>query len=124
MSGLGRAGARGGRRAERHSPAQSAHPPRTLSPSPTSRPLLSLTRNSARIRLCLCIFLVLVYARGLAWEFSAEVATILLVEVSLVALTLSNRNGVLPIWKAAIACALFPGSLVVVWLLENVAGWQ
>jgi hypothetical protein len=123
VSGLGRAGARGGRRAERHSPAQSAHRLRTLSPSPTSRPLHSLARNSAR-RLCLCIFLVLVYARGLAWEFSAEVATILLVEVALVALTLSNRNGVLPIWKASVACALFPGSLVVVWLLENVAGWQ
>lgn len=123
MSGLGRAGARGGRRAERHSPAQSAHPPRTL-PTLSPRPTLLPARDAARIRLCLCIFLVLVYARGLAWEFSAEVATILLVEVSLVALTLSNRNGVLPIWKAAIACALFPGSLVVVWLLENVAGWQ
>ncbi len=94
--------------------------PPTLSPRPTLLP----ARDAARIRLCLCIFLVLVYARGLAWEFSAEVATILLVEVALVALTLSNRNGVLPIWKAAIACALFPGSLVVVWLLENVAGWQ
>ena len=115
---------RGGRRAERAirllKPLTRRAP---LSLPLASRPLLLPARDAAR-RLCLCIFLVLVYARGLAWEFSAEVATILLGEVSLVALTLSNRNGVLPIWKAAIACALFPGSLVVVWLLENVAGWQ
>ena len=45
--------------------------------------------------LCLCIFLVLVYARGLAWEFSAETAAILLVEVALVALTLSLTSDVL-----------------------------
>ena len=74
--------------------------------------------------MALCVFLVLVYARNLAWNFSAEVLTILAVEVVIAALTLSNRNNVLPIWKAACAALLFPLSLVLVWLLENVAGLQ
>ena len=105
-------------RARARDPASAADASLTLSlvaPSPPA------ARAPPR-RLCLSIFLVLVYARGLAWEFSAEVATILLVELALVALTLSNRNGVLPIWKAAIAAALFPGSLLFVWVLENVFG--
>ena len=67
---------------------------------------------------------MLVYARNLAWTFSAEVITILVAELLVVALTLSNVNDVLPIWKAAVACSFFPLSLLLVWLLENVGGWD
>jgi hypothetical protein len=68
------------------------------------------------------VFLMLVYGRSLAWAFSAEVLTILAVEIAVVALTLTNANNVLPIWKAAVAGLLFPLSLVLVYVLENVFG--
>jgi len=68
------------------------------------------------------VFLMLVYGRSLAWVFSAEVLTILAVEIAVVVLTLTNSNNVLPIWKASIAGLLFPLSLVLVYVLENVFG--
>jgi Ca2+/Na+ antiporter len=72
--------------------------------------------------LCLSVFLVLVYARKLAWEFSAEVLTILTVEIVVFAVTYSSKNSVLPLWKAAIPLLCFPLSLVMVWVLENELG--
>jgi Ca2+/Na+ antiporter len=72
--------------------------------------------------LCLSVFLVLVYARKLAWEFSAEVLTILTVEIVVFAVTYTSKNSVLPLWKAAIPLMCFPLSLVMVWVLENKLG--
>jgi hypothetical protein len=73
---------------------------------------------------CLSIFLIIVYVKGLAWQFSAEVMTILAVEAAVVVLTLTSNKDVLPLWKAAIALSLYPLSLVLVYVLENVAGWD
>jgi Ca2+/Na+ antiporter len=71
---------------------------------------------------CLAIFLILVYVKGLAWQFSAEVLAILAVEVAIVGLTLTSRKDVLPLWKAAVVLSLYPASLLFVYILENVAG--
>jgi hypothetical protein len=73
---------------------------------------------------CLSIFLILVYVKGLAWQFSAEVMSILLVELCIVVLTLTSAKDVLPLWKAAVALSLYPLSLVFVYVLENGAGWD
>jgi Ca2+/Na+ antiporter len=72
----------------------------------------------------LSIFLVLVFARGLVWEFTAEIATIIFVQVAIGALVLTDRNAVTPLWKGIAAGCLYPLSLVLVWVLENVAGWD
>ncbi len=73
---------------------------------------------------CLSIFLILVYVKGLAWQFSAEVMAILAVEVAIVAITLTNKKETLPLWKALAALALYPASLLLVYILENVVGWD
>ena len=71
---------------------------------------------------CLCIFLLIVYIRGLAWEYSAEVLSILLVELVVAGLVLTQRNNTMPVWKGILAGLLFPGALALVYVLENVAG--
>jgi len=71
---------------------------------------------------CLAIFLILVYVQDLAWEFSAEVLTILAVQAVIVILTLTSPKDVLPLWKAGVVLSLYPASLLLVYLLENVAG--
>ena len=65
---------------------------------------------------------MLVYARGLAWQFSAETISILLVEALALALMLTARDNVVSVGRASLIALLFPLALVVVWLLENVAG--
>ena len=73
---------------------------------------------------CLSIFLILVVVKDLAWEFSAEVMAILAVEMAVMAITLTNKNGVLPMWKAMTALLLYPLSLLLVYVLENFFGWD
>ena len=62
------------------------------------------------------------YVKGLAWQFSAEVLSILAVQVAIAVITLTNKGDVLTLWKAALVLALYPGALLLVYLLENVAG--
>lgn len=70
------------------------------------------------------IFLLLVFVRGLAWEFTAEVLAILLVQFAVAALVFTDKNGVTPLWKGLLAGALFPLSLIFVYVMENVSGWD
>jgi calcium/proton exchanger cax len=72
----------------------------------------------------LAVFLLLVFARGLAWEFSAEVLAIILVQLAVAALVLTDKNGVTPLWKGLLAGCLFPLSLVFVYVFENVLHWD
>ena len=72
----------------------------------------------------LAIFLLLVFVRGLAWEFTAEVLAIILVQLAVAALIFTDVNHVTPLWKGLVAGALFPLSLVFVWVMENVLGWD
>lgn len=70
---------------------------------------------------CLGIFAALMYfkAGGLVWEFSAETLAILLVEliIGVIALKKTQR-----LFDALIVFSLYPLSIVLVYLLENVIG--
>jgi Ca2+/Na+ antiporter len=70
---------------------------------------------------CLGIFAALMYfkAGGLVWEFSAETLAILLVEliIGVIALKKTQR-----LFDAVIVFLLYPASIALVYLLENVAG--
>ncbi|RZC82084.1 hypothetical protein C5167_044654 [Papaver somniferum] len=71
--------------------------------------------------LCLSVFLALVYARGLSWDFSAEVLVILIVCV-VMGLFTSFRT-TFPLWTCSVAYVLYPFSLVLVYLLDYKFGW-
>ncbi|KAI5058481.1 hypothetical protein GOP47_0026651 [Adiantum capillus-veneris] len=79
----------------------------------------AVTMNST---MGLGIFLAVVYARQLEWDFSSEVLIIVLVVV-IMGLVGSFRK-VFPLWMAGIALLLYPLSLGLVAVLDYVAGWQ
>jgi len=66
----------------------------------------------------LMIFLLIVIAKGLKWEYTAETITILLIQIVMFFYTQRPKQKVL---DAFIILSLFPLSIVVVWTLENVA---
>jgi len=71
--------------------------------------------------LCLGLFFFLVYFRKLAWAFTAETISILFVTWA-VGIIASIRN-TFPVWASIPVLLLYPGSLVLVWVLEYVADW-
>jgi hypothetical protein len=104
-------------------------PPFPLSPQQHHAPLCAPLTNTSQPpppqnTFCLCIFLVLVFVRGLAWQFSAEVLAILLVEMLIALLIFTSKNQVQPVWKTLLAGLLFPLSLLFVFVLENIVGWN
>eukprot|EP00995_Heteronema_vittatum_P011829 NODE_758_length_1190_cov_105.989483_g540_i0.p1 GENE.NODE_758_length_1190_cov_105.989483_g540_i0~~NODE_758_length_1190_cov_105.989483_g540_i0.p1 ORF type:complete len:375 (+),score=115.10 NODE_758_length_1190_cov_105.989483_g540_i0:38-1162(+) len=66
---------------------------------------------------CLGIFLALVFFRNLAWEFSAETISILVVELAMFAVALNRRH---PLWTGVLVLACYPVSLLVVIILEHI----
>jgi len=68
---------------------------------------------------CLFIFLCLVFAKDLAWEFSAEVISILFIEICLFIVSLFRTE---KLFHAYIILALYPLSIVIVWFLEKIVG--
>lgn len=72
--------------------------------------------------LCLSVFLAIVYARGLIWNFSSEVLVILIVCV--VMGVLGSIRTTFPLWTCLIAFTLYPFSLVLVYVLDYVFGWS
>jgi Ca2+/Na+ antiporter len=71
--------------------------------------------------LCLGIFLFIVFARDLKWVFTAEVTSIVFVEVAMIALVyLCGRT--MKAWLMFLVLALFPISLVLVYVMENAIG--
>jgi len=69
--------------------------------------------------LCLGVFLALVYFRGLAWEFSAETIVILFVEAAMIYVA---HQRVQTLRLSLFIASLFPLSLAIVFVLENVFG--
>lgn len=69
---------------------------------------------------CLGIFMALVYFQGLAWKFTAETLTIIVVEFALAAIVLSSHNQ--RVIDALGIFLLFPGALAMVYILENYCG--
>ncbi|KAK9152954.1 hypothetical protein Sjap_000434 [Stephania japonica] len=72
--------------------------------------------------LCLSVFLALVYARGLVWDFSSEVLVILI--VCIVMGLFGSFRTVFPLWTSSVAYALYPFSLVLVYVLDYKLGWS
>jgi Ca2+/Na+ antiporter len=72
--------------------------------------------------LCLGVFLALIYFRQLTWDFSSEVLIILLVCI-VMALFTSFRT-TFPLWTCFVAYALYPLSLIIVYILDYVFGWS
>jgi len=68
---------------------------------------------------CLFIFLCLVFAKNLAWEFSAEVISIIFIEVCLFGFSLLKTHR---LYHAIIIISLYPFSIFIVWFFENVVG--
>lgn len=69
----------------------------------------------------LSVFLLLIYVRGLAWEFSAETISILFVELVIGVLAFRSVHTV-P--YAYVILSLYPLSLALVYVLENVFGFD
>lgn len=72
--------------------------------------------------LCLSVFLALVYARGLTWDFSSEVLVILL--VCIVMGIFASTRTTFPLWTSLVAFLLYPFSLLLVYVLDFVFGWS
>jgi len=71
---------------------------------------------------CLGIFLGLVYFKRLAWEFSAETISIVFVQLLIFGFAYF-RNG-MTLGHAFFIVALYPFPLILVWVLENIVGWD
>ncbi|KAG6397844.1 hypothetical protein SASPL_139293 [Salvia splendens] len=72
--------------------------------------------------LCLSVFLALVYARGLVWDFSSEVLVILM--VCIVMGVFASVRTTFPVWTSLVAFLLYPFSLALVYVLDFVFGWS
>jgi hypothetical protein len=72
--------------------------------------------------LCLGVFLALVYFRQLTWDFSSEVFIIMLVCVVMVLFACFRTT--FPLWTCLTAYALYPLSLIIVYILDHVFGWS
>jgi len=68
---------------------------------------------------CLGIFLCLIFFRDLIWAFSAETISIVIVELVVFGFSLKKTHNLL---DAAIIVCLYPLSILLVYLLENVVG--
>lgn len=69
---------------------------------------------------CLGIFLGLIYFQGLAWKFTAETISILVVEVLMFVYIMAKK--VQTVNDAFLVLLLYPFSLGIVYILENVVG--
>ncbi|XP_024183971.1 sodium/calcium exchanger NCL isoform X2 [Rosa chinensis] len=72
--------------------------------------------------LSLAVFLALVYIRNLTWSFSSEVLVIIIVCI-LMGVVAGFRT-TFPVWMSFGAVALYPLSLLLVYILEYVFGWS
>jgi Ca2+/Na+ antiporter len=74
------------------------------------------TMNST---LALGIFMSLIYFRNLSWSFSAEVITVIIV-IFIVGINSLKRT--IKLWQAVIVGLMYPFSILIVFLLENILG--
>lgn len=79
----------------------------------------AITMNNT---LCLGVFLLLVYLRGLVWEFSSEV-TVIIISTLVVGVVAATRR-TFQTWLGWAVLLLYPFSLALVAFLDNVLGWQ
>ena len=70
---------------------------------------------------CLLIFYALIYFQDLYWAFSAETMAILFVEIAMMYFAWKSTHR---LFDAICVVALYPTCLLLVFLLENVAGLE
>ncbi|KAA8526787.1 hypothetical protein F0562_008984 [Nyssa sinensis] len=66
------------------------------------------------------VLLSLIYFRGLSWDFSAEVLAVLIV-CAIMGIAASFRT-TFPVWTSLVAFLLYPLSLLLVYVLEDLSG--
>ena len=74
------------------------------------------TMNST---LSLCIFMCLIYFRQLSWAFTAEVMTVMLV---VIIVGLNGLRTTIYLWQGILVASLYPLSILMVYIMENVFG--
>eukprot|EP00850_Spirogloea_muscicola_P002842 SM000011S19020 [mRNA] locus=s11:414121:418397:+ [translate_table: standard] len=79
----------------------------------------AITMNNT---MCLGIFLVIVYLRGLTWDFSSEV-TVIIASTVIVGIIGGTRT-TYPLWLAIPVLALYPLAIAVVAILDYVFHWH
>ena len=67
------------------------------------------------------VLLAIIYVREMTWEFSAEVLVILI--VCLVVGLIASVRSTFPLWTAFVAFLLYPLSLLLVYILNDVIGY-
>jgi len=84
--------------------------------------LLSTLQGAAVVNntLCLGVFLCVVHAKSMAWEFSAETLPVVLVEMA-IGMSVVCR-GRLTLFDGVCALALYPASLLMSWMLQRRVG--
>jgi Ca2+/Na+ antiporter len=71
---------------------------------------------------CLGIFFALIYVKKLAWQFTAETCSIMLIQWIIGLLAMSSNT--MSYFMAWVVLACYPFCLFVVWYLENVIHWD
>ena len=69
---------------------------------------------------CLFIFLILIATQGLYWNYTAEVIAILLAELCV--FVVATQFKVHTMKTAICVLAIYPATILVVWMLETLAG--
>lgn len=60
--------------------------------------------------------MAIIYARGLEWEYTAEVATVMFVVIVVGLQGMWRRN--IFLWQALLVLSLYPGAILMVYLLQ------
>jgi len=66
--------------------------------------------------LALCIFMAIIYMRGLAWEYTAEVIVVLVVVTAVGLQTMWRRN--IFLWQGLMVLSFYPLSILAVYLMK------
>jgi Ca2+/Na+ antiporter len=71
---------------------------------------------------CFAIFLALVYWKKLAWQFSAETLSMVVIQWIIGFITIKKTTHTVPLAFLILVC--YPGCLFIVWFFENIVGWD
>lgn len=67
------------------------------------------------------VLLAIIYVREMTWEFSAEVLVVLI--VCIVVGLIASLRSTFPLWTAFVAFLLYPVSLLLVYIINDVIGY-
>jgi len=64
--------------------------------------------------------MAILYARGLAWIYTAEVLTVFVVVIAVGLQAMLRRN--IFLWQGLLVLSFYPLSIVLIWILQSVCG--